>query len=247
VLIEWNVFEHAWAQAQTGYAILFTPMNQDGRAPWTVVSDVTFQHNIVRHSGSGLNILGYDYKSPSGQTRRITVRDNLFYGLDGAVWGGDGRFLQIGDEPADIVIDHNTVIQSGSFLLLYGKRDGRPRQVLNMRLTNNLAPHNEYGILGEEVGMGSDAINAYMSRPDVRANVLSGGDPGRYPAGNFFPSVEAFFGEFIDPGAADYRLRPTSRYRTAATDGSMIGANVEALLRGAPKGDPGAGAVRRRE
>ncbi|MBA2302839.1 MAG: hypothetical protein H0W08_09415 [Acidobacteria bacterium] len=237
VLVEWNVFEHSWAAAQTGYAILFTPLNQDGEAPWTVVSDVTFQFNVLRHAASGINMLGYDYHAPSRQTRRITIRGNLFYDIDATRWGGDGRFLLIGDEPADIVVDHNTVFQSGTFLLLYGLRDGRPRPVANMRITNNLSWHNEYGIFGEERGSGLPAIDAYLFRPDIRANVLTGGEPARYPPGNFFPSTDTFLGEFVDANGGDYRLRSSSRFRAAGTDGSMLGANVDALRRGVPRGD----------
>ena len=37
VLVEGNLFEHNWAHAQSGFAVLFTPRNQDGRAPWSVV------------------------------------------------------------------------------------------------------------------------------------------------------------------------------------------------------------------
>jgi hypothetical protein len=236
VLIEWNVFEHSWLAAQTGYAILFTPMNQEGAAPWTVVSDVTFQFNILRHSASAINILGYDYLAPSRQTRRITIRQNLFHDIDAARWGGDGRFLMIGDEAADIVVDHNTVDQSGTFLLVYGKRDGRPREIRNMRITNNLARHNDYGILGEDYGIGMPSIGAYLAESQIRSNVLSGGDPGRYPPGNFFPPAESFLGEFVDPAAGDYRLRPASPLRTAGSGRSTIGASVEVLRRGVPQG-----------
>ncbi|MEO5898234.1 MAG: hypothetical protein ABIS06_21315 [Vicinamibacterales bacterium] len=237
VLIEWNLFEHSWAAAQTGYAILFTPLNQDGAAPWTVVSDVTFQFNILRHAASAFNMLGYDYHAPSLQTRRVTIRDNLFYDIDAAKWGGDGRFLLIGDEPADLVVDHNTILQSGTFLLFYGQRNGQPRRISNMRVTNNLTLHNEYGIFGEDYGLGRVAIEAYLTSPDIRANVLSGGDASRYPAGNFFPAVQAFVDEFVDAGSNDYRLRPSSRFRNAGTHRSMLGANVEALRRGVPRGE----------
>jgi hypothetical protein len=244
VLIEWNTFEHSWAAAQTGYAILFTPMNQDGAAPWTVVGDVTFQFNILRHAASAINVLGQDYQAISRQTRRINIRGNLLYDIDGGRWGGDGRFLLIGDEPSDIVIDHNTVFQTGTFLLFYDQREGRPRPIANVRVTNNLAFHNEYGILGDQYGSGLPAIDAYLTRPDIRANVLSGGDPGRYPPGNFFPSIDSFLSEFVGTGAGDYRLKPTSRFRSAGTDGSMLGANVEVLRRLAPRGTAGAATVR---
>lgn len=246
VLVEWNVFEHSWSAAQTGYAILFTPMNQDGAAPWTVVADITFQHNLVRRSAAGINMLGQDYQAPSRETRRITIRENLFSEIDASQWGGDGRFLQIGDGPSDIVIDHNTVLQSGTFMLLYGKQDGRPRLVQNMRLTSNLGLHNEYGILGEEFAVGAPSIAAYLPGAEVRANVLGGGDERRYPPGNHFPSREALFNEFVNAAAADYRLRPGSALRTAGVGGSPVGANVEALLRGLPRGDSPAGGTRPR-
>ena len=77
VLIEGNLFEYNWAQAQTGFAILFTVRNQNGSAPWTVVEDVTFRNNIVRHSASGVSILGRDDNYPSGQTKRILIQNNL--------------------------------------------------------------------------------------------------------------------------------------------------------------------------
>lgn len=42
VTIEFHVFENNWANAQMGYAILFTPRNQNGGCNWCVVEDVTF-------------------------------------------------------------------------------------------------------------------------------------------------------------------------------------------------------------
>jgi hypothetical protein len=247
VLIERNIFENVWLAGQTGYAILLTPANQDGRAPWTLVSDVTLQSNLIRHVSSGINILGYDYAHTSRQTRNIQVRQNLFYDVDGATWGGDGRFLLIGDEPTDIVVDHNTVIQSGTVLLLYGKKDGRIRQINNLRLTNNLMRHNEYGIIGDDTGMGQAAITAYTSNAEIRRNVMAGGNASNYPADNFFPSLQEFLSQFVDSSKADYRLLPSSRFRNGATDGSMIGADVDALRRRLPAGTPTDQVVPRRQ
>src|SRR5205085_12055824 len=48
VLVERNVLEHSWQQAQNGYAVLFTVRNQDGGCPWCQVEDVRFRWNIVR-------------------------------------------------------------------------------------------------------------------------------------------------------------------------------------------------------
>jgi hypothetical protein len=53
VVIEGNIFENNWG----GSAIVFTPRNQlgagCGNAPQTVVQDVRFRNNIVRHSAMG--------------------------------------------------------------------------------------------------------------------------------------------------------------------------------------------------
>jgi hypothetical protein len=247
VLVEWNVLEHNWVAAQPGYAILFTPLNQDGKAPWTVVSDVMFRFNLVRHVASAINILGFDYQATSRQTRRLQIVNNLFYDVDDSRWGGDGRFLLMGDEPADVTVDHNTVIQTGGILHLYGRRDGNPRPIAGFQLTNNLMRHNEYGISGDDSGFGRSAIAAYLSGENIRRNVLAGGDPSKYPSDNFFPSVAEFLGSFVDPAQNDYRLRSTSRFSTSGTDNSMIGANVDAILRGAPLMEsPGRGTTIRR-
>jgi hypothetical protein len=77
VIIEGNLFVNNWVHAQAGTAIQFTVRNQDGKAPWSAVQDVTFIHNRVRNSPSGCSILGYDSNHPSQQTQRLLIRDNL--------------------------------------------------------------------------------------------------------------------------------------------------------------------------
>lgn len=238
VLIERNVFEHNWVAGQPGYAILFSPTNQDGRAPWTVVSDITFRYNIVRHVSSAINISGYGWQHPTLQGRGIEIRHNLMYDVDSSRWAGTGRFLMIGDEPADIVVDHNTVLHSGSIVHFHGKKNGRPRPVRNFQFTNNLVQHNDYGIMGDDAGPGRLTISEYLVREDIRRNVIAGAQGSRYPSDNYFPSVEEFLRQFVAPAQEDYRLLPTSRFVSAATDGSMIGADVEAILRDAPTREP---------
>src|SRR5881396_180805 len=97
VLVEGNVLEHAWDGWHQGQAVVFTPRNQDGRAPWSVVADVTFRHNKVRHAGGGFNILGRDDTFPSGSrlTERIVIRDNVLEDVSAARWGHNGWLYQI--------------------------------------------------------------------------------------------------------------------------------------------------------
>jgi hypothetical protein len=76
VIIRGNTFSMNWADAQSGRAILFTPRNQDGTAPFTCIEDVLFERNTIRDVPMVFNIAGYDDLNPSGQTTRIVIRDN---------------------------------------------------------------------------------------------------------------------------------------------------------------------------
>src|SRR5205807_148082 len=51
VLIDGNLLENNWANAQNGFGVLFTVRNQAGTAPWSTVRDVTFRNTIVRTTG----------------------------------------------------------------------------------------------------------------------------------------------------------------------------------------------------
>ena len=69
--VEGNTIENNWAAGQQGYSILFTPRNQSGTAPWTIVRDVTIEHNVIRHVAAVFNISGYDNLATSEQTQNI--------------------------------------------------------------------------------------------------------------------------------------------------------------------------------
>ena len=221
VVVDNNVFENNWLDAQNGFAILFTPRNQEGGAPWSMVRDVTFTHNIVRHTSSGVNILGTDDLRPSLQTKRITIRDNIFDDVDGNRWGGSGRLFQLLDGAADIVIEHNTAFQTGDVLI----GEGDPTHGLIFR--NNVAPHNQYGVGGSNTfGNPPQALATYFPGVVFQKNVLIGGQPQNYPADNFFPPTVAEV-DFLDVANGDYRLGSNSPYKNAATDGTDVGAVID--------------------
>lgn len=228
VLIDGNIFENNWTMAQNGFAILFTVRNQDGKAPWSVVQDVTFTNNIVRRTGSGINILGDDDNHPSLQTRRIRIANNLFHEIDGKSWVGAGIAFQIVRGPREITIENNTILHSGSVIAV----DDRPSAALIFR--NNLFRHNEYGVKGDNHGPGNDTIRAYLADSLFLGNVIAGGLADSYPPGNFFPaSLDK--GIFVDPAGRDFRLAPGSLYQKAGTDGRDVGCDMT-MLKGAFKG-----------
>ncbi len=229
VLVEGNVFENVWTAAQTGYAILLTPRNQDGGAPWTAVEEITIRRNVVRHAGGGIVITGEDSNHPSGSTRRVTVTGNLFYDLNAAVWGGSGAFLLIGDGPADLLIEHNTVVQSGNIVTAFGGSKEEPLPIRGLIFQNNLIRHNEFGVIGADRAIGTGTLDAYFPDAVFRSNTIAGGDSNRYPRGNSFISRASFDDGFVDEGRGDFRLKPASPARASASGEADAGADIPAL------------------
>jgi len=228
VTITRNTFEYNWQGGQSGYAVVFTVRNQDGGCPWCQVEQVTFQQNIVRHSAAGIQILGYDNNHPSQQTRGIVVRNNLFADIDSKNWGGNGYFLSLTGGARDVTIDHNTIIQDHASGIV--QADGA--QVLGFVFTNNLAKHNNYGIIGTNHSAGNDSIGAFMPGSDINRNVMAGGTASKYPSGNSFPTAAQFEGQFAAYGGGDYRLAGSSPWRRAATDGLDLGAMLDQAIGG---------------
>jgi hypothetical protein len=220
VAILHNAFDYNWQAGQSGYAIVFTVRNQDGKCAWCQVDHVLFERNVVRHSAAGIEILGSDNNHPSQQTQAIVIHNNLFADIDSQHWGGNGYFLLLIGGPRDITVDHNTIISDhGSGIVTM---DGGP--VLEFRFTNNLAKHNTNGFRGTGHRLGMDSISAFLPGGDISRNVMAGGDVSRYPAENSFPTVAQFESQFTSYGDGDYRLLPTSPWCGAGTDGLDLGA-----------------------
>jgi hypothetical protein len=230
VVIRDNVFERNWQAAQAGYAIVFSTRNQDGRAPWSRVQQVRFEQNIVRDVAAGISIHGTDDVHPSGQTRDLRIAHNVFV-ISKALWGGSGHFVQMGDGPADIAIDHNTVVHDGTVVNVYGNG---PWTIPGFVFTNNIARHNTYGIKGVGFASGTATIGAYFPGAVVTHNVLAGGRAGSYPAGNWFPAAAEIASLLDGVTQGNYESGASNAYRNAATDGLDVGAVLGSTVTAPP-------------
>jgi hypothetical protein len=233
VLIEGNIFENNWHAGQQGYAIVFTPRNQDGTAPWSVVRNITVQNNVIRHVAGGFSISGYDDNQPSQQTENIKIHNNLVYDVSTAhttSTPAPGRFMVIGSGPRNISIDHNTVDNDGSgTMLIYAGYTPTGYRIYDFELTNNLLRANQYGIVGDVVGMGTAGFNYYTPNAIVLRNTFAGAPASQYPTGNYFPTIAQWLADFVSVASADYQLTSSSPSNNAATDGTDIGVNFTAL------------------
>lgn len=221
VIVRNNLFERNWTDGQSGTAIVFTPRNQDGRAPWTTVEDVLFERNTIRDTEAVFNLLGHDSEKPSGRLTRITIRQNL------AV--ASRAFLLAGAEVGVVTLDHNTSDQYGNFLTLY-KGDvwesgslRRPAQfaIESLTITNSIGNHSAYGVFGDDTGIGTIAIEK-LTRSYTWTNNVLAGEPGwaySYPPVTWQPSMADHRARLT----STYTLVPGSPYIKAGNDGLDVG------------------------
>src|SRR5688500_13810311 len=157
VLVEGNLLEHNWPHAQNGFAILYTPRNQDGRAPWSVVEDVTFRNNVIRNVAAGFNILGRDDIHESRPTRRIAIHNNVLSDVGGK-WGGNGRLFQLLDGTAGVSITNNTAERTSGGIVSGGDHDPHTGFVF----PNDVMPDNSSGCGGAGPGGGRGTTAPYF-------------------------------------------------------------------------------------
>ena len=225
VTVDGNILENSWSAGQAGYAIMLTPRNSNGSAPWTRVQDVTFTNNIVRHVAAVVNISGYDNTDTTQRTERITFRNNLFHDVDHRQYGTNAKALLMGDGPAYVVFDRNTIVHTNTAVLwAYGSRT-----MPGFVYTNNISLHNTYGIMGDSSSPGTPSITRYFPGGVVRCNVLAGGKASLYPTPNAFPSVADWNASFVSPATADYRLRAGSPVALGGCAGEAPGADILAV------------------
>jgi hypothetical protein len=232
VLLEHNVLENNWADAQTGFGILFTVRTERDETPWAVVEDVIVANNVLRNSAAGVNILGIDEMSAKrgGRTSRVEITNNLFVDIGAAGLGGSGILFQILNGASNIRIEHNTAFHTGSIIAA----DLTPTSGLVFR--DNIVEHNEYGVFGSGLGIGLPALEHYFPGFVFQKNVVAGNPvPRQYPPGNFYPPTIAGVG-FVDYEGGNYRLGASSPFRGKGTDGTDPGADPALLpgARGAP-------------
>lgn len=227
VVVSDNIMENHWKESQPGYAIVLTPRNSNGSCTWCGLDNVRFENNIVRNAAAGVNLLGYDVATrPTRQSTNISISGNVFR-LDTAL-GGNGWFLQIGDEPKTIIIKHNTVDANGNALVYtYGGTAADPREIYGLDMVANASRHGSYGMNGQNFSYGNGILNAYYPSYVFSKNYLAGASLSKYPAGTL--STGLFQDQFVNAAAGDYTVKAGSILKGAAPDATDIGADFATL------------------
>lgn len=218
VLIENNVFENNWVDGQAGAGILFTVRNQDGKAPWSTIEDVTFQYNVCKNiQGYWINILGLDTIKPSMQGKTIKILNNLAIGV------GNGIQMSSPFQPTEI--RHNTVTGvGGSFLGFYPPL--LPPKMFTF--VDNVVAGGLYGIATSGIGVGLPSLTAAAPEAEFHHNVIEGNTERvlTYPPGNVT----------LPPVTLAAKLDATFKYLGAETssDGKLLGADTAEIMKRIP-------------
>jgi len=248
VLLEGNILENSWGGfTQVGFAILLTPKNPGGCAPCQV-TDVTIRYNYVSHVGGGLqiaNALSDNGAALDGQ--RYSIHDIVIDDIDPKRYNGPGELAQISVNPGapllqNVTINHVTAFPP-SMLLVVGDMVAASGQMKNFVLTNSIVSAGKYPVWSTGGGPVNCAFHdtprttfdACFINYTFASNAIIDAPPAysasSWPPGNFFPSSPGAvrFAKYNGGNGGDYRLEPSSPYKSKGTDGKDLGADWDAV------------------
>ncbi|HEX6313836.1 MAG TPA: hypothetical protein VFZ73_03220 [Gemmatimonadaceae bacterium] len=189
VLIEANVFDGSWLDAQTGWAVMFKSTNQNGGCRWCRTTDVTFRRNLIKNAGGGVNI-GTENNYPVDSTaRRLLVSENVLDDIATLPYTGDRRGFHVLGNVADVTLERNVLSGSNlqAAMLLDAMNGGAIRSVFR----DNVWAYGSYGIIASNYGNGTLALNA--GSPGYtwsNMTLVATSKPG-YPTGTIFVTPES--------------------------------------------------------
>jgi len=228
ILVQGNIFENSWEDAQTGFAMVIWSVNQGGTTSWAQTADVWIRENIIRHAASGVQLTDYNTdhpEFPTLYTQRVRFDNNLWLDISQANWGGDGRLFQLASSAgqlAAIKFYHQTGFESTTLITIVSG------QTQGFEFGNNIVNYGLYGIHTPAASDGA-ALALYMPGYLFAGNAVIGASAANYPIANFFPATLDAVG-FVNAAAGDYHLAASSLYKNQGTDGIDLGADITAVL-----------------
>jgi hypothetical protein len=239
VIVDQNIFENNWPNAQNGFALVMVPRTNYGQFPFALAQDISITRNVIRNAGGALNVAGMDDMcSPSAgcvQSHRVLFQGNLVYNVN-QNGGAPGFVIQSGFM-SEFTIDHNTMqalctvgMCWGQFVVNYPTK--------NEIVTNNIFNQNlgGNGMIGPSVLFNNSPVVVSNNSGNALANnlVVAPGFDGSITqaavAAQWTPYSPATFyaGSMDSVGFADlannnFALLSSSPYKGKGTDGKDLG------------------------
>jgi hypothetical protein len=217
VVVDHNVFENVWIDAQPGSAILFTVRDQNGKCPWCTIKDVTFTNNIIKNvQNFAFNILGYDTNFPSVAASNIVIANNLILNAN------SGLLAQ--SPMATLQMNNNTFVGiTGKFLAFGANPAG---SLLNgFVFRDNVTAAGAYGITGDGTTLGTPSLDASVAAGYIFSTNVIEKSADRFiafPTGNYLLAPGTLAGILNSSyGVADTTF--------VGSNGAVVGVDVTKL------------------
>ena len=224
VLVEGNVMENNWADAQVGFAVVLG--SADTGYPWCIVQDVLFRYNHIHNSAGGFNL--FEHYGNAVSMRRVAVRHNLLTSIGVGGLGMNGRMFQLQGRIDDLAIENNTGFAPKVYIT-FG--DGRA-PMARFSFRNNIGGDAEYPVHGAQ-GNGAQAIAVYTTAGSrFERNIIVTRQPPRVlPPNNTYPPARDVIG-FNDGGVGltAWRLSRESHFWASGSGASTPGADIDGLV-----------------
>ncbi|MEO6528411.1 MAG: hypothetical protein ABIP93_17470 [Gemmatimonadaceae bacterium] len=227
LVVEGNVMENNWSDAQDGFALVLKSENQDGTAPWSTSSDITVRDNRIRGTGSGFNLSGTGSNGNKVVTAaRLLITNNLVERINVGQYTGEGIAFQLLNGISDAVITHNTVVNQNATqsTVVF---DGAPAQRLVMH--SNVFFNGVYGVHGSNSSSGNGTLASHAPGALFRRNAIIGASCAEYPPGTVCPSDVMSVG-FTAALVGDFRIG-RGPLKARGHDGGDIGADIDQIER----------------
>lgn len=223
VLVEQNAFEGSWYGGQTGTALLFKSVNQEGTAPWSETSDVTVRWNRVDRSAAGWNFAGAPELGPvNTPAHTILVEQNYVAPLGDPALGPG---LQVATDGLNgLVFRHNSM--SGTAAAVYFTAGQQTGFVFN----DNVATGGNYqwGFASANGhGAGVMALDYHAPGWVARGNCLASTGEGGVLNNTYTADIAS--AGFVNASTGDFRLTASSPCKGKATDGTDPGVDMAQL------------------
>ncbi|HEX5072451.1 MAG TPA: hypothetical protein VFW03_04590 [Gemmatimonadaceae bacterium] len=227
VLLEGNVIERSWFEAQSAMAINLQSLTDEKNAA-VQATDITVRWNRVTQAGQCITMSARGYNGVASPMARVQVEQNLCaeIGVDSM-----NRVLLLTADLQGVQLRHNTFIRrqtprKGSVIYVQ-KGSGPPASRVDF-VDNLIGPGLDYGCVFGEGKSGSDALAKYAKQWSFVGNGCWDSHPGAaaYPAGNSFVATQADV-KFN----ADWSLSPQSPFKGKASDGKDPGVDIAELER----------------
>ncbi len=258
VLFEGNILENDWGGfTQHGFSILLTPKGNTVNAESLVnrcsicqVTDVTIRYNTISHIGGGFTIatvltVGNGEGVPALAGARYSIHDILLTDIDSQKYAGNGTLFLVSNGWSrnvlnKVTVNHITAWPGPDWHVLTVEDSVLTPKISSVVFTNNIVGAGKYPVWGAGGGSTNCAqpgipitdIAACFRNYSFTSNVFIsppiGNKPSNWPAGNYFAADSDAVG-FVDSDSGDYELLPSSPYKNKATDGTDIGADINAI------------------